>query len=497
MVQWSCRGLGPRYEELVLLLTLLGPSVFCLQEACQGAGDAFAFKGFDAYGRIRSGCFRASGGGSVFVHSSCPQRGIGLSADLRAVAVSVTLGRGIALCSVCVPPSFALGSERLNSLLQRLPSPFFLLGDFGGHNVLWGGGDGNPGGEVVEGFIAKDDMCLMNDRSHACLDSGGGAFSSVDLSLCHPSIFLDCDWSVCEDQHGSDHFPIMVEGLQRSSEDRGPKWRLGRADWDLFRSLCEESLTAVSLSDSIDPMAGFASSLVDICSRCVPGTSTGPRRGGPCCGRDCEEAIGEGRQALSGFCRCPTGEDLNSVGLFGAGARRTIGSARRGSWRTCVSGLSCGAPVKGVWDVIQGVSGKSGSAGCRHLNANFGNAEARAASGEDVADALGSAFVKGSSSRGCCGGFQAYMCDQRGFALNLESSSAEECNNPFDLVGLKGAIDGSHDAATGPDEVHCRVLKRLPSGFLQALVDVFGDIWETGRFPEGWELSAVMPVPGP
>ena len=61
---------------------------------------------------------------------------------------------------------------------------------------------------------------------------------------------------VCEDQHGSDHFPVIIESLQHSSEDHNPKWKLNKADWDLFHSLCEESLTAVSLSDSIDPIAG-------------------------------------------------------------------------------------------------------------------------------------------------------------------------------------------------------------------------------------------------
>ena len=108
----------------------------------------------------------------------------------------------------------------------------------------------------------------MNDKSHTYLDSGKGTFSSIELSLCHPSIFLDYDWSVCEDQHGSDHFPIIIESLQHSSEDHNPKWKLNKADWDLFHSLCEESLTAVSLSDSIDPIAGFTSSLIDICGKC-------------------------------------------------------------------------------------------------------------------------------------------------------------------------------------------------------------------------------------
>ena len=497
IMQWNCRGLGPRYEELILLLTLLGPSVFCLRETCLKAGGTFTFKGFDACSRIHSGCLRASGGGSVFVRSSCPQREIELGAGLQAVAVSVALERDIALCSVCVPPSFALGSDHLISLLGQLPSRFFLLGDFGGHNVLWGSKDSDPGGEVIGDFVTGGDICLMNDGSHTCLDSGKGALSSIDLSLCHPSIFLDCDWSVCEDQHGSDHFPIIIESLQHSSGGRSPRWKLGGADWGLFRSLCEESLAAVSLSGSVGPIAGFASSLVDVCGGCVPGTSTGPGKGNPWCNQDCGEAVKEGKQALSKFCKCPTRGNLGSVGLFGAGARRTVESAGRESWRTCVSKLNCGTPIEKVWDMVRGVSGKSESAGYKRLNANFGGTETRAASKGDVADTLGSTFVKDSSSRNCCEGFRTYMCDQQGFGLDFGSSGAGECGGPFNLVELGEAVDGSHGTAAGPDGVRCRVLGHLPPRSLQALLDVFDDIWEAGTFPGGWELSAVMPVPGP
>ena len=32
IVHWNCRGLKPNYNEILLLLSLLKPSVFCLQE---------------------------------------------------------------------------------------------------------------------------------------------------------------------------------------------------------------------------------------------------------------------------------------------------------------------------------------------------------------------------------------------------------------------------------------------------------------------------------
>ena len=41
------------------------------------------------------------------------------------------------------------------------------------------------------------------------------------------------------------------------------------------------------------------------------------------------------------------------------------------------------------------------------------------------------------------------------------------------------------------------MLKHLPPKSVQALLDIFNDIWETGKFPESWELSTIIPVPKP
>ena len=32
ILQWNCRGIGPNYEELLLLLNKYNPKIVCLQE---------------------------------------------------------------------------------------------------------------------------------------------------------------------------------------------------------------------------------------------------------------------------------------------------------------------------------------------------------------------------------------------------------------------------------------------------------------------------------
>ena len=329
------------------------------------------------------------------INSSLPQREIRLKTDLQAIAISVTLEKEINLCSVYIPPSFALRSEHLNSLLQQLPSPYMLLGDFNGHNVLWGSKDNDHRGELIEDFITKNNICLMNDKSNTFLDSGKGTLSALDLSLCYTSLYLDFDWSVCEHQHGSDHFPIVIESIQTYEEEHNRKWKLNKANWDIFHSLCDESLTTTALSESTYLISDFTFSLIDISEKCIPRTSTNPKKSNPWYNDDCKEAIKQRKETLSKFCKFPTKDNLNPYKVFRAKARRTIKSSKRKSWRTYVSNLNYKTPIKKVWEMVRKISGKSKAASHQHLNSNFnGGVETKATTKKDIADTYGDALSK-------------------------------------------------------------------------------------------------------
>ena len=51
---------------------------------------------------------------------------------------------------------------KLKKLIDPLPRPFILLGDFNSHNNLWGCKDTNKKGKMLERVINENDMCLLN-----------------------------------------------------------------------------------------------------------------------------------------------------------------------------------------------------------------------------------------------------------------------------------------------------------------------------------------------
>ena len=116
-----------------------------------------------------------------------------MNTNLHAVAVKVTAHKTVTLCSVYLPPrnNFNFNPKDLQDVIDQLLSPFILMGDFNGHHTLWGCEDVNNRGQQLEDLILKNDLILFNDKGHTYFHSASGTFTSIDLTLCSPSLFLD------------------------------------------------------------------------------------------------------------------------------------------------------------------------------------------------------------------------------------------------------------------------------------------------------------------
>ena len=127
--------------------------------------DNITVRGFNLYHKCQETENRASGGVSILVNKNIPQSIVTLNTNLQAVAVKVTAHKTITLCSVYLPPRnhFNFNPKDLQSVIDQLPSPFILMGDFNGHHTLWGCGDVNNRGQQLEDLILKNDLILLND----------------------------------------------------------------------------------------------------------------------------------------------------------------------------------------------------------------------------------------------------------------------------------------------------------------------------------------------
>ena len=257
IVQWNCRGLKVNFLELTLLIQSFLPVAVALQEGHLKKSDNMSLKGYHLYSTFSNEDERAAGGSSIFVRNNIIHSEIDLTTDLQAVAVRISLDKTTTLCSIYIPPNQNISIADLKNLTDQLPTPFLLMGDFNAHNPLWGSNNTNDRGKKIEeDFLAQENLCFLNDGSDTYLHPGYGSYSSIDLSICDPSLLLDYSWQVHDDLCGSDHFPIIIEGTDSSTQYRPQRWKLHKADWPRYRASCLD----MKLDDFInkeDPILAF------------------------------------------------------------------------------------------------------------------------------------------------------------------------------------------------------------------------------------------------
>ncbi|KAG5875849.1 hypothetical protein JTB14_036805 [Gonioctena quinquepunctata] len=127
-----------------------------------------------------------------------------------------------------------------------------ILGDFNGHNIIWGSQKTTPLGRKL--LIQSTARTLnLNNGANTHFNLASGSSSAIDLSLCSPSILIDHTWRVAEDLHGSDHFPIMItnNSSTKTPHTPEPKWKLDSKLGSLSRTH-QTKISTISINNSID-----------------------------------------------------------------------------------------------------------------------------------------------------------------------------------------------------------------------------------------------------
>ena len=195
-----------------------------------------------------------------------------MNIPLQAVAARVTLNRVVTFCSIYLPPSDHVAKTDLINLIEQLPSPFVLLGDFSGHYPVWGNESYNSRGQMLEDLFSEMDLCILNDGSSTYIHPATGSTSALDLSICGPSLVLDYEWNVPEDLCGSDHFPVILTSNAVEEEAAPNRLNFKKADWLSFQVQCTSELTEEADISAEDPAGQFTDLLIKAANKAIPKT---------------------------------------------------------------------------------------------------------------------------------------------------------------------------------------------------------------------------------
>ena len=176
--------------------------------------------------------------------------------------------------------------------------------------------DVNDKGRIIENFINKNNLCLYNNKTPTYLHPATGTYTSLDLSICYPTLLLDYEWKVHDDLCGSDHFPIFLNNIATQLEEPITRWKLTKADCPSFKALCETEINDTILQAD-DPIDRFTTTLHQLAIKTIPRTSIkSKKKKKPCFNDDCKTSIQKRKQALRQFNARPLHQNLENFCIF-------------------------------------------------------------------------------------------------------------------------------------------------------------------------------------
>ncbi|KAG5897365.1 hypothetical protein JTB14_030247 [Gonioctena quinquepunctata] len=145
------------------------PFCICLQETHLKPKDSFNLRGFKLFRRDVEPGARAHGGIAIFIKNNFPATEIPLRTDIQALAVHIDYPYKMTICNIYLPNTdWTLAA--FENIIEQLPSPFLIMGDFNSHNPIWGSHKLDAGGRIIERVIDDRDLVVINNGQDSMED---------------------------------------------------------------------------------------------------------------------------------------------------------------------------------------------------------------------------------------------------------------------------------------------------------------------------------------
>lgn len=481
ILQWNINGLSHRKDELDILISQYRPLIVCVQETNFKHQSHVPIKHYNSHFLNRIDPARASGGVAIYLNECITFQPVDLNTTLEACAIATHINDKITICNLYLPPSSNVTYHELSHLLSQLPAPFIILGDFNAHNPIWGSSYISPRGTIIENITNDLSLTILNPDCPTFLSSSSGRQSSLDLTICHPSLTSILQWDILEDPHGSDHFPIIIRFPPKlnNPSNQPKKWNTNRADWERFSASISHPSSPVS--DINNFLKELQHNIISSASLSMPEAK---HKSGkppvPWWNLECNTAIKNRKKALNKFKRQPNEENFIKYKRLRALAKRTITTAKKTSWNAFTSSITTSLHPKNFWSNIHRM---------QHVPSRM-----------IPGILLNDSWIH--ETPDICLEFSKYFHEKSLNLLkpntpepiNFNSPEPKTYNSIFSLKELNHAIHSTRNSSPGPDGIIAPMIKNLPHRTLLLLLDFYNYIWIHEVFPDAWHHSILIPI---
>ncbi|KAE9544889.1 hypothetical protein AGLY_000432 [Aphis glycines] len=148
-------------NEINILLNKYCPISICLQETNFVNNKVGSLKNYTIYYKNRTNAGRTS---EIIINT-----------DLEVVAENVLIKNPITICNLYLPNSHDFEQSDIQNIINQLPSPFILLGDFNSHSPVWGCSTlDSRGAKIEQTLFSNNDFNILNSGQDTRVNASTG-----------------------------------------------------------------------------------------------------------------------------------------------------------------------------------------------------------------------------------------------------------------------------------------------------------------------------------
>lgn len=472
--QWNSRSLQSKVSDFRQFAWRHKFPLMCISEC--GLRADFRLSNYITYVSKPNGMKSRA---ATFIRSDIPavQRNIVARGEGEYVCCSIRVGTlDLAVVSLYIPPAVPYDVSDLENILDCVPTPYVLCGDFNAHHTMWGSVRSDSRGRRLAALFEERNLHVLNDGSPTFVQSTRRS-SCLDLTVVSASIARHLAWSVGTDMLGSDHVPVLINirGAPGTQLRRAVK----RTDWQAYKATVDSTFP--------DPVLGNANH-GDFCRLVVSATHSATKvfhLPTKFLAVDAEYARLRAirRRAERRARRTHLLAHTLEARRIQKAVHRHICKLARDHWRSFASSLSPRTPMSRIWTVLKGLTEPVTQRDpFRSLSVATGRSELQLA--EEYCGRLTSQPH---------GGLALTLASD--IPIVPEPPTEPSLDQPFSLMELESALCRSPmHTSPGADHVTYKALRNLPLRGRQLLLQIFNESWRAGSVPQEWKMAVVVPI---
>lgn len=510
IMQWNCDAFLSKAVEFKSFLIENKVDIFVIQETKLIPADKVpTIKGYTVKRKDRTqpkGKEKNRGGGLlVGVKDTIPFKLVNIEirpandkiSEWMSIEIPTKGNQKIRITNIYVPPirTGEYGAQRDDVFnTDKWPNKRcdLILGDVNAHSPLWSNelenGQSDARGEIIENWMAANDMACINDGSTTRTNRATGTESTPDTAFAHSSLLDKLSWKVINEL-GSDHKPVIVtyeDDVPEVNNKPRFKWKLSEAKWEDYRREIEESIPTNYRKTKANKLEKRFRKLVLAAARKHVGKKKVTDKAKCWMTADIKEAI-KRRNELRKTVANNREEWINSCREVAA----MITEKKRENWQNYVEELDATTNSKDVWRTIRSMDGRRPPD-----NKN------------EVLEVNGTAYVTDKDKA------EQFAKTYKGFAKlpvrredrrvrrrvrkrlrATKVSTQEESEQDITIEELERVItEASANKAAGDDEMPYEFLKQLGPKAKHMLLTIFNRCWAGEEVPNKWRTAVIKPL---